>query len=348
MRLSGGKTKARKVTLAALAKEAGVSASTVSRFVRGSARVEGGTRERISSAARRLRFDLEAKKTSRIIAFLLSNRGVLHPFHSAILMGAEAYCSENDYGLLFLPHEYSLTLPAERLVLPEILLRKTVVAGVIVAGVNSRGLLERLSQNEIPWVVFGNNVVGDWTHDRPRSVFFEDIRGACDLTMYLISLGHKRIGFVGNNGLPWYLRRYLGYKSAMDEAGLEVRASEVSSRDGEEMGYLGTRLLLERRPRVTAIFAGDDSAARGAYKAARDIGLDVPHDLTVVGFNDTVEATALHPPLTSVRVYTTELGRQAAELLLRQIAEPQSEVPGMVLPTRLVRRESCAPPCSSE
>ena len=337
----------RKTTLADVAKEAGVSAATVSRFMRGSVPVNTETRQRIQAAAERLEVDLVARKSSRIIAFLLSNRGVLNPFHSSVLVGAEAYCAENEYGLLFLPLQYSLSVPGERLALPPILLQRNVVAGAIVAGTNSVAMLDVLHAHEIPWVALGNNVVGDWPRDKPQSVFFDETRGAFDLTCYLLSLGHRHIAFVANLALPWYARRFQGYKTAMLEAGLATISHEIGSLDSEEMGYLGARLLLERSPRPSAIFAGDDLAAAGVYKAARDHRLLIPEDLTVVGFDDNPESATLSPPLTTVRVFTHELGRQAAELLLKFIARPEI-VPGSVtLPTQLVRRESVASPSRS-
>jgi DNA-binding LacI/PurR family transcriptional regulator len=259
-------------------------------------------------------------------------------------MGAEAYCAEHDYGLLFLPLQYSLTFATDRLMLPEILLRKTVVAGAIVAGTNSRSMLELLSRHDVPWIALGNNVVGEWPHNTPQSIFFDDIRGAYDLTKYLISLGHQHIGFAGNLSLPWYFRRFQGYRQAMDEAHLSILSSDLPTLDGEEMGYLSTRLLLQGNPRPTAIFAADDPAARGAYKAARDHDLSIPEDLSVAGFNDTLDAVALHPPLTSMRVFTEELGRQSAKLLLKQIEHPGVPTASVVLPTQLIRRESCSSP----
>lgn len=336
-----------KVRLADVAREANVSAATVSRLMRGAAAINSDTRERVVKAAKRLNFDLGGKKKTRIIAFLLSNRGVLHSFHSSILMGAEAYCAERDYGLLFLPLNYSLTNNAQELEMPEILLRTRIVAGAIVAGTNSQSMLEVLSRGRMPWVVLGNNVVGALQHDQPGSVFFDDIGGAAEITRYLISLGHRHIGFAGNLKLPWYLRRFQGYRQAMQRAGLTPRGSDLASRDDEEMGYLATKVLLQNSPRVTAIFAGDDTAARGVYKAARDIGLRIPEELSIVGFNDTLEASALHPTLTSMRVFTDDLGRQLAESLLNQIAHPEKPAGSILMPTRLIRRESCAPPLES-
>jgi len=133
-------------------------------------------------------------------------------------------------------------------------------------------------------------------------------------------------------------------REAIEEAGLKVIISDLRTLDGEEMGYLGARLMLQQDPRPTAIFAADDPAGRGVYRAARDHDLNVPEDLTVAGFNDTPDAAALHPPLTTVRVFTEELGRQAGELLFQQLEHPDIATHSVVLPTQLIRRESSAPP----
>src|SRR5580692_5687214 len=96
-----------KFRLADLAREAKVSAATVSRFLSGSATVNPRTSDRITQAANRIGFNLVARKSSRVIVFLLSNRNVQHPFHSAVLTGAEHYCAEHGYGLLFMSLQYS-------------------------------------------------------------------------------------------------------------------------------------------------------------------------------------------------------------------------------------------------
>jgi DNA-binding LacI/PurR family transcriptional regulator len=334
----------RRVKLADVAQAANVSISTVSRLVTGKAVIAPENRERILQAAVRLGFEIEKRNRSRIIAFVLSNRGVLHPFHSAVLMGAEAYCAEHDYGLLFLPLRYSGKIPWQELRLPEILQRRQLISGVIVAGTNSQNLLDLLTRKGMAAVVLGNNVMGPWQQQKASAVYFDDIGGAYEVTRYLQSLGHRQIGFVGNRQLPWFARRYEGYRRAMEEGRLPLHVSEVKSSDDEEMGYLATKLLLQSPEPVTAVFAGDDAAARGVYKAARDSGLDIPGDVSVAGFNDTSDASALHPPLTSVRVFTAQLGNQLAESLLEQIARPDLPPRLLTLPTQLVRRESCGPP----
>ncbi len=338
------KTGPRKTTLADVAREAKVSPATISRLMRGTATINADTRERVSQAAIKLGFSLSSRNRTPIIAFLLSNRDVLHSFHSAVLMGAEAYCAEYDYGLLFLAFKYSLAARAQEVDLPEILLRTGVVAGVIVAGANSQSLLDALSLRHMPWVVLGNNVVGPWQHPKPRCVFFDDVGGAAEITDYLISLGHRHIGFAGNLKWPWYLRRFQGYRHAMEAACLVPRGCDLDSNNDEETGYLAAKFLLKDTPRVTAIFAGDDHAARGVYKAARDLGLRLPEDLSVAGFNDTLEASSLHPTLTSMHVFTDELGRRLAKMLLNQVAHSEQTMENLLLPTRLIRRDSCISP----
>lgn len=332
-----------KVKLIDVARAANVSPATVSRLVSGKAGLDPHTRDRVLKAAVRLGFDLERGKKSRIIAFLLSNRGVLHPFHSSVLMGVEAYCAEHNYALLFLPFQYSTSAPADELKLPEVLQRRCIVSGIIAAGTNSQNLLSVLTRRGIPWVGLGNNVIGEAPESQSGLVYFDDLTGAYELTRYLLSLRHRQIAFIGNLNLPWYARRHAGYRRAMEEAGLSPRASELNSGDGEEMGYLAAKLLLQQHDTPTAIFVGDDTGARGVYKAARDMGISIPDQLSVVGFNDTPDAPALQPPLTSVRVFTDELGKQLAESLLKLISRPDMPLRDLTLPTQLIRRESCVP-----
>jgi DNA-binding LacI/PurR family transcriptional regulator len=342
------KKRSKKIKLSDIARAARVSTATVSRFVGARGGITPATRNRIVEAANRLGFDLERGRKSRIIVFLLSNRSVLHPFHSAVLMGAQAYCAEHDYAMLFLPFHYPMAADAGDVSLPDILLQRRIVSGVIVAGTNSRTLLQLLTNKGIPWVALGNNLVaGEGELTGGGAVYFDDISGAYELSRYLLGLGHREIAFVGNLNLPWYARRYQGYARAMREAGLKAQANERNFREGEEMGYLGTKLILQQARVPTAIFAADDIAGRGVYQAARDRGFRIPEDLSVAGFNDTPDAAALNPPLTSVRVFTDELGKQLAEALLRRIARPEGEAPSLNLPTQLIRRESCAPPSSA-
>ena len=339
---------AKKINLNDVAAAAGVSVATVSRVANGSDSVSPDLREKVIKAAAQLGVDLYSKNRSKVITFLLGNRGVLHPFHSAVLVGAEAYCAEQGYGLLFRRLEYGLDVPWENLFIPQVLQDRDLVRGAIVAGTNSQNLLDLLSHLGIPFVVLGNNVIDPWKNEEYSAVYFDDIGGASAMTRYLQSQGHRRIWFVGNCRLPWFARRYQGYRAAMQERGLEPLLSEVESDNGDDTGYLASMSFLNRGENATAILAGDDATARGVYRAISDSGLNIPGDISVAGINDTADAAALTPPLTSVHVFTTQIGKQLAKVLMDRIADPTLAPIKMTLPTRLVKRESCGAPRNQE
>ncbi len=332
-----------KVRIQDIARAAGLSNATVSRVLNGSERVRTSLHERVIKTALKLGFDVERHNDSRIITFLLSNRAVLHPFHSAVLVGAEAHCAANDFGVLFLPLQYSPKVQWEQLHIPRLLQNRRVVRGVIAAGTNSQNLLDALTDRRLPTVCLGNNIVGDWRSDQYSAVFFDDIGGVQEATTYLQSLGHRDIWYVGNCQFAWFARRSQGYRRAMEDAGLPPLIRDLNIDNPEDLGYLATKSILSEGRPITAIMAGDDTTARGAYRALADNGLRVPADVSVIGVNDTIEASALLPPLTSVRVFTDQLGKQMAELLLNQISCLDAKPQVVTLPTRLIRRESCAP-----
>jgi len=142
--------------------------------------------------------------------------------------------------------------------------------------------------------------------------------------------------------LPWFARCFAGYRRAMDSAGLSTCLNSTDSEDDVESGYLGTKSLLAGHKSITAILAGDDPTAHGAYKALRDSGLRIPEDISVCGCNDTVESWG-HPPLTTIRQFPEQLGKQLAEFVLNRIASPGLEPQRVTVPTALIERDSCRP-----
>lgn len=335
------KTPRSRVRVQDVARAAGLSIATASRVLNGSGRVGSKLHERVIQTAIKLGFNVADKNDSRIVAFLLSNRPVLHPFHSAVLVGTEAHCAANDFGVLFLPLQYSPKLPWRQLALPRLLQNRRIVRGVIAAGTNSQNLLDALMDRRLPIVCLGNNIVGNWDSDKYNAVFFDDIGGTQEATTYLQSLGHRDIWYIGNRRHVWFARRSKGYCQAMEEAGLTPLIRDMNIDDSDDLGYLATKSILSEGQAITAILAGEDTIARGAYRALADHGLKIPADVSVVGVNDTIEASALLPPLTSVHVFTDQIGKQMAELLLKQISRLDVKPQAVTLPTRLIRRESC-------
>ena len=337
----------RKTGIQEVAKAAGVSIATVSRVANGNESVSPDLRTRVKKAASELKFNLNGKGKAKMIAFVLSNRNVFNSFHAAVMVGAEAYCASHDCGLLFLPIQYASNVPAQNLHLPTILQDSSAISAVIVAGTNSQNLLDLLTRRGFSLVVLGNNVVGEWRKDEYNAVYFDDLEGAYDATRYLQSLGHRQIWYVGNRRLPWFESRYQGYRRAMEEAGLPLLLNDFDSGDPEDVGYLATKSILKSGEPVTAIFAGEDVAARGAYKAIHESGLKIPDDISVVGFNDN-EAAALNPPLTTVRVFTEQLGRRMAAVVLERLGHSDLGPEVITIPTQLVKRESCLPILQTE
>ena len=335
--------KKRKVGLREIASAAKVSIATASRVLSGNSRVAPNIQRVVFEEAKKLGIDPTQQNKTKSLAFLLSNRAMLHTFHSRILIGAEQCASAHGWEMVFLSFNYSLLAPSAELHLPKVVQRHDVTRAVILAGTNSTNLIELLHQKGMSFVVFGNNVIGKQqdlqTHD---VVLGDDIQGGHDATRYLIGLGHRNIWFVGNTRLPWFARCYEGYERAMHEGGLVPRESSIDSEDSTESGYLGTKSLLARDESVTAILAGNDTTAYGVYKALRDKGLNIPKDISVAGCGDTI-GTWLYPALSSVREFPELIGKQLVESVLNRIAKPDQPSQRITVPTEFIKRDSCGP-----
>lgn len=336
-------TRRGRVGLREIASAAKVSIATVSRVLSGNNRVDHEIQKTVWAHAERLGIDPGQRNQNKTLAFLLSNRAMLHAFHSRILGGAEAQCAASGWDILYLSFHYSLQASWTELHLPKVVQRHDLVRAVVLAGTNSVELLKLLDQRNIPAVVFGNNAIGSqqelMKHD---VVFVDDIQGGCEATQYLIQQGHRHIWFVGTTRLPWFARCFQGYRNAMQTAGLDPRQSSTESADDVESGYLATKSLLARNQPVTAILAGNDFTAHGAYKALREKGLRVPHDVSVIGCDDTV-STLLTPALSTTREFPEQIGRRMVDLALGRIMKPGQGPQSITIPTEFVCRESCAP-----
>jgi LacI family transcriptional regulator len=164
---------------------------------------------------------------------------------------------------------------------------------------------------------------------------------------YLVEQGHRLIGLIeGPQGFRSALERRLGFEDAMNAAGIKLPRSLVAAGNYTfESGMAAANRLLDMSPPPTAIFASNDVMAAGVIHAAKQRGLSVPENLSVIGFDDTVIAAHIWPPLTTVRWPIISMARSAALKLLGDVINPDEEVsePSMFLST-LVRRASVAPP----
>jgi LacI family transcriptional regulator len=216
------------------------------------------------------------------------------------------------------------------------------VDGVLL--VPSRGnvkTIQFLKSNDINVVVLDRRVSGEGAD----VVYSDSKNGASRLTKLLIGLGHKRIAIIaGSRGVSTSEDRVIGYQQALSEAGLGGNELIYYGAFNEHSGYQLANQAMMQNPRPTAIFGGNNFVAMGAIKAIHDLNLDVPEDVSVVGFDDLPEFMFMKPFLTVARQPAYEMGRLAAEILLKRITgEMLEEHREFILPVEIVVRESSGP-----
>jgi LacI family transcriptional regulator len=182
--------------------------------------------------------------------------------------------------------------------------------------------------------------------DPSRIVISNDRLAVAEVANYLVSLGHRRIGYIaGPSGFRSAAERLAGFREALAERGLQI-GSDLIVEGGYtyESGVAGGEKLLALSPRPTAIFASNDEMAAGVYRVANRLGLSIPGDISIVGFDDGALASRMLPSLTTIRLPIRELGRIAATKILHP--EAAGGVHAMVTPLQphLVIRDSCQPP----
>jgi LacI family transcriptional regulator len=330
-------------TIFDVARSAGVSYATVSRVVNGRAHVRDDTRRRVQAAMRELGYvahtSARALASGKTQVFGLLAQEFDNAFFALVIRGVDQQVASSGYDLLL------CTTHARREKEAEYVARLShgMVDGLLI--VLPRELpeyVEQLRAEAFPFVIIdydaeapGCNVVN--ASNRVGT------RGAIE---HLIALGHRRIGFItGRPAVGAAAERLAGYREAMSAAGLEVRERDVVPGDFlEPRGYEAARQLLVGPDRPTAIFASSDNAAFGVLRCAREAGMAVPGELSVVGFDDIPEASYVSPPLTTVRQPLREMGRVAVRRLMSLLDDPRQPPAQIVLETELVLRGSTAPP----
>ncbi len=323
------------VRLRDVAAAAGVDASVVSRVLSGDARlsIRPETRRRVLDAASRLDYRpntaARTLKTARTMAIGLTVPDLANQNYATIALGAEERSAAAGYVLLVASSSASERMLAFH--------------GRI------DGLLVGMATTETPRLgQFGRGLPALLVNRREPcgipSVTVDDEAGGALATSHLLALGHRVIGHVaGPQHADTARRRLHGYVRALEEADVEGRPELVCETSFDEAGgHVAANRLLRLEPRPTALFVANVRAAIGVMAAARRLGLRIPDDLSVVGFHDAPFAGFLDPPLTTVRMPLTEMGRQAVDSLLALLAgEPV--VDSMVeTPPELIVRGSTA------
>ncbi|GAA1951746.1 LacI family DNA-binding transcriptional regulator [Catenulispora subtropica] len=315
-------------TLQQVADAAGVSLATASRVLNGSTRtVNPELSEHVKEVAARLRYvshgpaQALARATTSLVGLLVHD--VNDPYFSAIAAGAMRVARERDLLVMVantyrdpdLELDYITRLDAQRA-------RAILVAGSPpVAAAPAAALRERL----VDYVHGGGRVVsiGDQGPDID-AVLPENAAGGRAAALHLAGLGHREIGVVtGPAGLVTVADRLEGFTRGLLEAGGDIHTTALQGDFTRDGGYQATRRLLEKHPKVTAVFALSDLMAVGALAALREAGRRVPDDVSLIGFDDLAICADLTPALTTVRVDTEGMGEQAMRMVVA--AGPEAE-----------------------
>lgn len=328
-----------RATIGDVAARAGVSIATVSRVVNGHYGVAPGTFSRVQEAIDDLGYEsslvarsLRSRRTN-VIGVLIAD---LEPFSAELLKGAGRAIRGTGYELVI----YSGGGHVEDQVGWE------------------RRYLSRISGTLTDGTILVTPTLVDVPDAAPvvavdphagvstlPTIDSQNLEGAVAATEHLIELGHRRIGFLGGRpDLESARLREQGYRQALESAGIAIDPELITV--GEftlESAEVPARELLTLDDRPTAVFAANDLSAIKTMEVAHELGLGVPDDLSVVGFDNIPESALTHPPLTTVDQSIQDMGYQAVRMLVDLIDHPSSKPIHLTLPTELVVRQSCRP-----
>jgi LacI family repressor for deo operon, udp, cdd, tsx, nupC, and nupG len=328
-------------TMADIARRAGVSVSTVSRALAGSPLVTAATRRRIARLAgdagyvlNQVARGLRLQRSRQILVILPT---IANPFFAEVVLGVEEEAQARGYGVLV---GNTSGAPEREQALGRHLLTGVVDGLLVLMGRIPSVLSDIAAAHRV--VAISERVPGSGI----ATVTIDNAAAAQDAVAHLLQLGHRRIAHIaGRARSNVALQRAKGYRLGLEAAGIASDEQLIVPGDFSiAAGEAGMHRLLELRPRPSAVFCANDEMAVGAIRAARARGLQVPRDLSVVGFDDVPVAASYDPPLTTIQQPRHEMGRVAAALLIDQLAHKRSTSDDAAyLPHRLVVRGSTGP-----
>lgn len=336
-----------RVTITNVAQRSGVSLSTVSLVLNNKPGVASETRAKVLEAAEELGYPTrQASVNSR--GSQLSTLGMIvktdfdgppyeNPFYSRIIMGIEEGCRRNGISLLF------STLPVDDqnrpVEIPSLLYNEN-VDGILMVGAFVDETVISVSGKRTPPIVLVDAYSNTDSFD---TVISDNFHASYQIIEYLISKGHKHIGMVGgeSNAYPSLQDRRNGYMRALKEN--EITETYIANFNINKVkGYNEVTWLLKEHPQISALFCINDDVAVTAIRAAHDMGLRIPQDLSIIGYDDIYMAQNSSPALTTMRVDTTAMGRAAVHLLSFRLESPDTPRMTLTISPTLIERDSVA------
>jgi DNA-binding LacI/PurR family transcriptional regulator len=337
-------------TIKDVARRAEVSHSTVSRALRGNPLISDETSKRVRQIAREMGYHpsvaARSLKTHQTQALGVVVRNIDDPFFSEILQGIEDVAQRAGYSL-FISSSQNDT-ERERSVVQA--MREHRVDGIIICSTSfSSGQSQQLLEYGVPIVAVNNQAAEEYRY----SIYHDDEDGCRQLTRYLIEIGHRQIAYLGNSlSGRTTLDRLSGFQKEMDAAGLPVPDDYIHQFPGgdPESGRLSLDHFLNLVDRPTALICFNDMIAIGALNKLQSVGISVPDECSVTGFDNIVFSAYTNPPLTTFDQPKHYIGAEAARLLLDLLKTDRDGIApalkSQTLKGRLLVRKSTAPPPS--
>ncbi|USG67809.1 LacI family transcriptional regulator [Brevibacillus ruminantium] len=326
-----------KKTIYDVAREANVSIATVSKVINNTGRIGEKTRQRVLQVMKELDYQPSlvaaalTGKSTYSIGLLIPD--LANPFFAELARSIEDRGHELGYSIVMCSTDYR---PEKESKYISLLKQKSVDGFILASGFQNDAVIRDLLNLKIPIAVLARDV----STVSVDTVTVDDFIGGYNATQHLLDLGHQQIGAIQLD-LEVGRERARGYRLALQENGLEYDEKYVlfgpsSVECGKQMGLK----MLQAAERPTAIFAGNDLVAIGIIQAARELGLSIPDDVSVVGYDNTILAAISNPPLTTVAQPFHDMGRQVMDLLIEEIKGKKKGKKRVVMLPELCVRES--------
>ncbi|MDQ5823186.1 MAG: LacI family transcriptional regulator [Chloroflexota bacterium] len=328
-------------TLEEIARQAGVSRSTVSRVMNDHPSVDQDTRARVRSVAERLNYQPNVAARSLAVGRtnvigLVIPMGVsalfTDPYFPLLIQGITSACNANEHSVMLWLAEPEY----ERRTIRQVLQGGLIDGVILASALMEDPMLEALLRRGLPFIMVGRLP----TDNQISYVDVDNVNSAREMVAYLLRVGHRRVATIaGPTNMIAGSDRLEGYRLALRNRGMTPDPALIVEADfTEEGGYVAMQRLLPQAP--NAVFVASDAMAIGAMRALRDAGLRVPDDIAIAGFDDIPMAARTEPTLTTVRQPIQRMGSLAAETLIDMISHPHPQPRRIILPTELVIRES--------
>ena len=332
-----------RATIHDIAREAGVSTATISRYFNQPEKLSAKTRDRVKSVIAHHHYVADgmagglASRRSRTLGLIIPT--IMNSIYAASTQSIQQAAQEAGYTVLVGISEFS---PDQEATLVHRLLERRVEGLILTGAERDSDLYEKVSHNHIPFVITWRST----GQSGLPSVSFDNYKAAGAAVDHLVALGHRRIGMIcGRTDVnDRALDRRRAFEDRMAAHRLESDPSLIFERSFEFIeGRSAMHVMLAKEPRPTAVFCANDIQAIGALYACQDAGVSVPDGMSIIGFDDAPISSYMTPQLTTIRVPADEMGARAARALIHAI-ETGQEVAPCELPTDLIVRGTTGPP----